>query len=149
MAYSITVEVNSSEFTKYDDLYFLEIKDVFHKYNFSILTHTQDERLVFLATELFTLNQNVLAFNACYNLEEILYLNNELNKHSLNLNTVYIPSEERVENKKQQAIEEQKRWGYREGISDEEIERNFINFKAILKEIKDGLRNTIIEVKEV
>ncbi|MFT6501086.1 MAG: hypothetical protein ACJASQ_001196 [Crocinitomicaceae bacterium] len=148
MKYSITVEVNSSQFQKDKALYFLEMKDVFLKYDFSILTHTQEQRLVYLAEELSSLNRDTLAFNACYNLEEVWYLNNELKKYNHSLDTVYIPSDERVEKRKQKAIAEQQKWGYREGISDEEIERNFINFKATLQEIKEGVKNTPIQVVE-
>lgn len=150
MSFSITVEINSSEFHQSENFIYLVMKDVFLKYGFSILTHEQNERLVFLAKEFSTLNNyNILAFNACYTLEEILYLNNELYKYNLSLDTVYIPSEERIKSRIQKAIDEQKSWGYREGITEEEIERNFINFRADLEEIKTGLSNTRIKVEAV
>ena len=149
MTYSITVEISEEDFINKKNLHFLKMADVFNKYDFSILTHTQDERLVYLAKEFSTLVKGTIAFNACYNLHEIQYLNNELEKYHLSLDTVYIPSEGRVEKRKQKAIEEQQKWGYRDGVSDEEIERNFQNFRITLLEIKNGLENTPIKVKEV
>jgi hypothetical protein len=85
----------------------------------------------------------------CYNLHEVLYLNNELKKYNLNLSIVYIPSQERIGSRIQQAIDEQRKWGYRDGVTDEEIERNFVNFRATLQEIRDGLKETSIEIKAV
>ena len=114
-----------------------------------MLKEAQEKRLEYIATEISLQKRDVLVGNTCYNLHEVLYLNNELKKYNLNLNIVYIPSEERITSRMQQAKEEQRKWGYRDGVTDEEIERNFVNFKATLQEIKDWLENTTIEVKAV
>lgn len=151
MKVSITVEINETEpvFNDMIDTEIFSIDVAYHKYKFDIIKDKQEKRLEYISTEISTIRKDVLVGNACYNLHEILYLNNELNKYNLSLNTVYIPSNERIEKRIQRAIEEQQRWGYREGISVEEIERNFTNFKTTLQEIKDELKNTLIDVKEV
>ena len=76
-------------------------------------------------------------------------VNNELKKNNLLLDTVYIPSRERINERKNMAIEEQRKWGHRQGVSDQEIERNYINYGIILQNIKDCLKDTTINVKEV
>lgn len=144
MEISITVEINETDpvFNNVIDTDIFSIDVAYNKYKFDIMKDKQEKRLEYIATEISTKKRDVLVGNTCYNLYEVLYLNNELNKYNLSLTTVYIPSNERIEDRKQKAIEEQRRWGYREGISDEEIERNFENFKATLQEIKEGLKNT-------
>lgn len=151
MKISITVEINETDvvFESLEDTKKLSIDIAFNKYKFDILKDNQEKRLDYMAIEASLYSKNLLIGNIAYNLEEILYLNEELKKKNLSLNTVYIPSKVRVENRKQAAIEEQKRWGYREGISDEEIERNFIAFKATLQAIKNGLHETRIKVIEI
>lgn len=151
MNIAITVEINETE-QVFNDLAGTEIFSIdvaYNKYKFDMLKDVQEKRLEYIATEISLQRGDVLVGNSCYNLHEILYLNNELKKYKLSLNTVYIPSGKRIEDRKQKAIEEQRRWGYREGVSDEEIENNYTNFKATLQEIKDGLKNTSIEVISV
>jgi hypothetical protein len=151
MEISITVEINETEsvFKNLIDTEIFSIDVAYNKYKFDMLKEEQEKRLEYIATEISLQKRNVLVGNTCYNLHEVLYLNNELKKYNLNLNIVYIPSEERIDTRIQQAIEEQRKWGYREGISDEEIERNFANFRATLQEIRDGLKETSIEIKAV
>lgn len=151
MKVSITIEINETEavFNDLIDTEKISIDIAYNKYGFDLMKDEQEKRLEYISTEISLKKNDVLIGNTCYNLPEILYLKNELKKHSLSLNTVYIPSEERINSRVQKAIEEQCRWGYREGITDEEIERNFENFRATLNEIKSGLKNTSIDVKEV
>ncbi len=151
MKISITVEINEAEavFKNLIDTEFFSIDVAYNKYKFDMLKEAQEKRLEYIATEISLQKRDVLVGNTCYNLHEVLYLNNELKKYNLNLNIVYIPSEERITSRMQQAKEEQRKWGYRDGVTDEEIERNFVNFKATLQEIKDWLENTTIEVKAV
>lgn len=151
MEVSITVEINETDavFDSLEDTKRLSIDIAFNKYKFDILRDNQEKRLDYIAVEASHYNENLLIGNTAYNLNEVLYLSNELKKNNLSLNTVYIPSEKRIEDRKQSAIEEQQRWGHREGISNEEIERNFTVFKTTLQEIKDGLSNTNIKVIEV
>jgi hypothetical protein len=144
---SLTIGLNIDEFALPIDIKKVNIGEVMIKYNFSIVDQSNDEKLSMIALELLE-NENVVIGHACYNLEEVLYLNNELKKYNLSLDTVYIPSEERIRARVQKAIEEQRRWGYREGVTDEEIERNFKDFKVTLLAIKDGLRKTNIKVIE-
>lgn len=151
MKISITVEINETDsvFNDMIDTVVFSIDVAYNKYKFDMMKDEQEKRLEYIATEISTIERDVLVGNTCYNLYEILYLNNELKRYNLSLNTIYIPSEERIKHRIKKAIEEQKKWGYREGISDEEIERNFKHFRATLQEIKDGLKNTSIEVKAV
>ncbi len=151
MKISITVEINETDavFESLEDTNKVSIDIAFNKYKFDVLRDNQEKRLDYMAIEASYSNKNLLIGNTAYNLEEVLYFNNELKKHSLSLDTVYIPSEERINFRIQIAIGEQRKWGYREGISNEEIERNFEGFKETLKAIKDGLENTSIKIKEV
>ena len=148
MLYSITIEINPSDFDKHQNFHPLVMKDVFLKYNFSISTHTQNQRLVYLAKELSLLDKNTLAFNACYNLKEVLFLDNELKKHNLSLDTVYIPSPERVEKRKLKALENARLYGRWIGSDELVIDKNFTAFRKTLNEIKNGLKNEPIQVIE-
>jgi hypothetical protein len=151
MKTSITVEINETD-AVFNDLIDTEIFSIdvaYNKYKFDMLKDEQEKRLKYIAIEISLQKRDVLVGNTCYNLHEVLYLNNELHKHNLNLNTVYIPSYERIEQRKKKAYEEHISWNRLLGTSDEEIERNFENFRATLQEIKDGLRNTLIEIKAV
>jgi len=145
---SLTIELDVHEILDYSDIEKVNIGEVMTKYDFSIVQQSNNEKLLMVSNELLE-NDNIIIGFACFNLEEINQISDNLKRHHHLLSTVYIPSEERVEKRKQKAIEEQKRWGYRDGVSDEEIERNFKVFKATLLEIKDGLSNTSIKVQAV
>ena len=151
MEISITIEINETEpvFNGMIDTEIFSIDVAYNKYKFDMMKDEQEKRLEYIATEISTHKRDVLVGNTCNNLHEILYLNNELNKYNLKLDIVYIPSNERVEQRKKKAYEEHTHWNRLLGTSDEEIVRNFNNFRATLQEIKDGLRNTSIEVKAV
>ena len=146
----ITIDIDETDYV-FNDLIDTEVFSIdvaYNKYKFDMLKDKQEKRLEYIATEISLQKRDVLVGNTCYNLYEVLYLKNELNKYNLSLNTVYLPSNERVEQRKQKAYEEHKRWNHWLGTSDEEIERNFKNFKATLQEIKEGLKNTSIQVIE-
>lgn len=145
---ALSIELDVNDIFLPLDFMKLNIGEVMTKYDFSIVEKSNEEKLLMVANELLEYDKILIGF-ACYNLHEVLFLNNELKKYNLNLNIVYIPSEERITSRIEQAKEEQRKWGYRDGVTDEEIERNFTNFKTTLQEIKDELKNTSIDVKEV
>lgn len=149
----LTVSVDHSEIDKNDLLGFhiFNFGDVYLKYEISISDEEKySNRQKYLAKEISLMYQDLIIIgNPCYDLTDVQCLINELNTYNLSLDTVYIPSEERINSRKQKAIEEQRKWGYREGISDEEIEKNFMIFKLTLQEIIDGLIDTNIKVIEV
>ena len=153
MKVSLTINVDHLVIDKLElkGLKVLNFGDVYLKYEISVTDEIKySNRQKYLAKEISLLTENVIIVdNPCYDLEDVNVLITELNKYNLSLDKVYIPSEERIKDRIQKAIEEQKKWGYREGITDEEIVRNFENFRATLNEIKDGLINTSIEVKAV
>ncbi len=151
MKISITVEINEvdSVFNDLVDTEIFSIDIAYNKYKFDIMKDEQEKRLEYIAIEISLQKKDVLVGNTCYNLHEVLYLNNELIKYNLKLDTVYIPSNERVEQRKKKAYEEHIHWNRLLGTSNEEIEKNFSDFRLTLQEIKDGLRNTLIDVKEV
>lgn len=148
IAITIEVDVNDEIYSAIQQCTKINAGKLMQKYNLSIIENTTNEILNKFIEEIKEVKHIILGY-ACNTLEEVCYLNNELKKYNFSLNTVYIPSDKRIEDRKQKAIEEQRRWGYREGISDEEIERNFNNFRATLQEVKNGLKNTMIEVIEV
>lgn len=125
--------------------------ELYVKYQISITDETKyANRQKYLAKEISLLNENIIIIeNPCYDLKDIAVLIGELNKYNKSITRIYIPSEERINIRIQNAIDEQRKWGYREGISDEEIERNFAVFKETMNGIKDGLQNTSIKVIEV
>jgi hypothetical protein len=125
--------------------------DVYVKYEISITDKNKyASRQKYLAEEVSLLNENIIIIgNRCYDLNDILVLINELNKYNKLITSIYIPSEIIIEQRKKKAYKERQRWGNREGISNEEIERNFENFRSTLQEIKGGLKDTLIKVKEV
>jgi len=148
IAITIEININDEIFSFNNKSTKLNAGALMQKYNLSIVENSTNEIINKFVDEIKA-NDNILIGYACNTFEEISYLNNELKKYNLSLDTVYIPSEERINSRVQKAIEEQRRWGYREGVSDEEIEQNFKNFRSILQAIRDGLKNTFIKVKEV
>lgn len=151
MKISITVEINETEdvFGNLIDTEKLSIDVAYNKYKFDPLKDDQDKRLDYIATEISLQKADVLVGNTCYNLHEVLHLNNELKKYNLTLHTVFIPSNERIESRKKKAYEEHIKWNRLLGTSDEEIEKNVSDFKARLLAIKVGLKNTSINVLEI
>ena len=146
----LTVSVNYIEIDKRELLGFkiFNFADVYLKYDISISNKEKyNSRQKYLSKEISLLNEDlIIVNNPCYDLKDVNTLINELKKYNLSLDTVYIPSEERINYRKQKAIDFQREWGYREGVSDEEIEENFKAFKVTLQEIKDGLSDTSIKV---
>ncbi len=149
MRHSITIELNSSEFEPKNNFHFLQMNVVYLKYNFSVLKDRLELRLEFLAKELSNSVDNFLVFNACYNINEVLFLNNELKKNNHSLESVFIPSNERIELRKAEALENVNLHGRWIGSSEREVEENFKNFRSTLQEIKDGLKQTSIKVIEM
>jgi hypothetical protein len=149
----LTVSVDHLAINKNELIGFKEFSfgDVYVKYEISITDENRyASRQKYLAEELSLLNENIIIIgNPCYDLKDIFVLISELNKYDKSITRIYIPSEMNIERKKKKAYEEHKRWNHWLGSSDEEIEKNFDNFKAILKEIKDGLSNTSIEIMKV
>lgn len=151
MKVSITVEINETDnfFKNFVNTKKISIDIAFNKYKFDILKDSQNKRLDYMAVEASLNNEDVLIGNVAYNLEEVLYFNNVLKKFNLSLSTVYVPSDERIEDRRRKAIEDQKNWGYREGVSEDEIERNFKKFRFTIQEIIDYLKNSSIEIKAI
>lgn len=151
MKISITVEINETDsvFNNLIDTEFFSIDVAYNKYKFDTMKDPQEKRLEYIATEISLHKRDVLVGNTCYNLNEVLYLNNELYKHNLKLDAVYIPSDERIEQRRKKAYEEHAHWNRLLGTSDDEIERNFNDFRTTLQEIKAELKNSSIEVKEI
>lgn len=118
MVKSLTIELDVNDILDFSDIKKVNIGEVMTKYDFSIVEQSNNEKLLMVSNEILE-NDNIIIGFACYNLEEINQIINELKKHNLSLDTVYIPSEERINSRKQKAIEEKRKWGYREGISDE------------------------------
>jgi hypothetical protein len=126
----------------------VNIGEVMTKYNFSIVEKSNEEKLIMVAKELLESDSILIGF-ACFNLKEIIQIDNHLRESNSSLNTVFIPSAERMERRKVEAMENAKlheRWL---GYSAEDVQKNFNEFRANLQEIKDGLKNTTIQVKEV
>jgi hypothetical protein len=151
MKIAITIEINETDsaFNNLSDVERLSIDIAFNKYKFDILKDKQEKRLEYIATEISLHSNDVLVGNTCYNLKEVLYLNNELQKHNLSINTVYVPSEERIEARKNEAMVNVRLHSRWVGSSEEEVEKNFENFRATIQEIMNGLSKTAIEFKRV
>jgi hypothetical protein len=149
MRHSITIEVNSSDFEEQNNFIFLQMNVVFNKYNYSVINDRQELRLEYLARELSLLNDKTVVCNACYNLEEINYLIKELKTFNISLEVVYIPSNNRIDKRKAQALENVNLHGRWIGSSEREVEESFKNFRITLQEIKDGLKETCIHVIEM
>lgn len=145
---SITIGVDVNDIIVPVEIKKINIGELMSKHNFSIVEQTNEDKLSMITNELLE-NNNIVIGYACFNIEEIVQINHQLKKHNLSLDTVFIPSEERINLRVQKAIEEQRRWGYREGVTDEEIERNFNTFRTTLQAIKEGLKDTSIKLKAV
>lgn len=145
---SITIELDVNIVSGISNIIKINIGEVMTKYNFSIIEKSNTEKLLMVAKELLNIDRIIIGF-ACYNLNEIIFLNNELNKNNISLESVYIPSNERIELRKAEALENVNLHGRWIGSSEREVEENFKNFRITLLEIKDGLRETPINVIEM
>jgi hypothetical protein len=145
---SITIELDVNIVSGISNIIKINIGEVMTKYNFSIIEKSNTEKLLMVAKELLNIDRIIIGF-ACYNLNEIIFLNNELNKNNNSLESVYIPSNERIELRKAEALENVNLHGRWIGSSEREVEENFKNFRITLLEIKDGLRETPINVIEM
>jgi hypothetical protein len=150
MTITITIEINETD-PVFDDLINtqrLSIDIAFDKYKFDILKDKQEKRLEYLAEEISLHENDVLVGHACYNLDEILYLNRELEKRQIKLDTVFIPSSKPVENRIAAAKENARLHGRWIGSDELVIKQNFDAFKETLGEIKEGLSEVSIELIE-
>jgi hypothetical protein len=144
----ITIQLNTTEFNAEKNLRLLQMKEIFYKYNYSVISDKLEKRLELLALEISLSNQDTIAFNACYTLDDVLYLNNELNKYNLLLDTVFIPSTVRIELRKQEAIRNAKQHSRWLGSDENEVAKSFIDFIETLQHIKEALQNESINVVE-
>ncbi len=145
---TIELDVNEIEISMPNDLKKVNIGELMSMANFSIVEQSNDEKLSIIANDLLEGDNIVIGF-ACFNLKEIIQINNQLQKADVSLHTVYIPSEERIKKRKAEAMENARLHGRWIGSSEEEVVQNFINFRSTLQEIKDGLKNSSIIVKAV
>jgi uncharacterized protein YukE len=150
MKIAITIEINETDpvFDNFTNAEKLSVDIAYTKYKFDILKDEQEKRLEYIATEASLQQRDVLVGNICYNLYEILYFNNELKRYNLSLDTVFIPSAERIEQRLSEAKENARLHGRWIGSSVEEVENSFNKFKLTLQEIKDELGKTAIKVVE-
>jgi len=146
----ITVEINESDivFSNLFETAKLSIDIAFNKYKFDIVKDTQEKRLDYIAIEISIQKRDVLVGNVCYNLEEILYLNDELKKYNHKIDTIFIPSPERIQQRILEAEKNEKLYGRWISSSKEQVEINFNNFKLTLQNIKDGLKGMLITIVE-
>ncbi len=147
IAITIEIDVNDDGFPLTNECTKNNAGNLMQKYNLSLVENSKNEILNKFVQEMKAI-KNIIVGYACYSIDEVLYINNELKRYNLSLNTVYIPSEERIEKWKAEAMEYARLHGRWIGSSEGEVEVNFINFRATLQEIKDGLKNTSIEVIE-
>jgi hypothetical protein len=86
MDISITLGLESIELKHIIPNFYHQINmdDVFIKYNFNLLTDKFELRLQFLATELSSIKKNTVVYGTpCYNLSDIIILNQQLSVYSL------------------------------------------------------------------
>ena len=143
---TIELDVNQIELTK--DIRKVNIGEVMTKYNFSIVEKSNNEKLSMIADELLEYNNIIIGF-ACFNLNEIIQINNQLKKNETSLDTVYIPSKETIEKRLKEGKENARLHGRWIGSSEEEVEQRFTDFRNTLQEIIDGLEGTTIKVESV
>ena len=144
-ALSIELDVNDIDLPI--DFRKVNIGEVMTKYDFSIVDKSNEEKLLMVAKELLE-NNNILIGFACYNFNEIVEINNYLKNNNSSLTTIYIPSEERLAERMHEGKENARLHGRWIGSSEEEVEKNFENFRLALQKIKNGLKNTSIEIVE-
>ncbi len=145
-ALSIELDVNDIHLPL--DFIKVNIGEVMTKYGFSIIEKSNEEKLLMVANELLEYDKILIGY-ACYNFNEVVDINNYLKKGNSFLNTIYIPSPDRIEERIREGKENARLHGRWIGSSEEEVEQNFLNFKSTLQEIRDGLKETSIEIKAV
>jgi hypothetical protein len=144
----ITIEINETDtvFDKLEGFKKLSIDIAFNKYNYDVLKDKPEKRLEYIALEISLQDEDILLGNSCYNLSDILFLNNELSKYNLVINSIIIPSTERLKIRKKDAIEKANMHGRWVDTDENEIERSFIIFENTLNEIKNYFLNTTIRI---
>ena len=149
----LTVSVDQLELDKNELIGFrmFNFGDVYVKYEISIMDDEKyANRQKYLSEEISLINEDLIIFgNPCYDLNDVLNLISELKKYNKSITRIYIPSDFSINSRKKKAYKEHIHWNRLLGTSDEEIEKNFNDFRTTLKEIKEGLKNTSIEIKAV
>ena len=87
---SLTIELDVHEILDYSDIEKVNIGEVMTKYDFSIVQQSNNEKLLMVSNELLE-NDNIIIGFACFNLEEINQISDNLKRHHHLLSTVYIP----------------------------------------------------------
>lgn len=144
---ALTIELDVNEVHLTSDVKKINIDYVMTKYDFSIITHSNDEKLLMIAKELLD-SQNILIGFAAYNLEDIIKINNHLKNSNSALDTIFIPSPIRIAQRLAEAKENAKNHSRWIGADETDVERNFTAFKVTLDEIKNGLSKENIKVVE-
>ncbi len=147
----ITIEINNLD-VAFDYLTNVErigISIAYTKYHFDILKDKEEKRLDYLAEELAAMRGDVLVDYACYRLEEIIYLKKGLDKYNLGIDTIFIPSIERMEIKKIEDKNNLILHGHWVGYSMRDVDNTFDSLKKLFAEIKGYFLGSAIQVIEV
>lgn len=143
----ITVELDAMA-VEIDGCNRVNIGDLLSKYNFSITKNTNEEKLNIVTRELSDSKESIIVGFAVHNFSDIKYVQNQLKSKNQELSGIFVPSSQRLKKRIDEATEIAHLHGRWIGSSEEEVEKNFKEFKAVLQEIKEGLKDTAIEVIE-
>ncbi len=108
------------------------------KNRFSIITHSNQDKLDLIVREICNESGDLIIGYACYNAEEVIYINEELEKNGLSISKVFIPSQSRLELQKIVAKNNAELHGRWINTSPEEVEisyqeseKRYVEMKAL------------------
>jgi len=144
----LTIDIDANEIELSSEVKKINIGDVMTKYNFSNIINSNDEKLDMVVKEILDEKGNILVGFACFNLSDLIYINNHLNDIDSSLNTVFIPSSKRIEERFLTAKKNASLYGRWISTDELELENTFKEFRSNLQKIKDGLARLLIRVIE-
>lgn len=128
-------EASEGHFANYQ---VLSMREVSEKYDISILNPSSyNRRIEFLVFEINERKSDLIVFeNPCYTVQEVEEFNNLLNANGHHLVEIFLPGDARIESRLRKASEETNSFGGKTGVSQKEVEEEFVRFRNLLEAIE-------------
>lgn len=134
----LTFEINADEpvFDFLGDIKKLNMGSLLTKYDFSILLHTEQQKLEFIVKEIRDQKEDLLLGYAFKLPEELVYIKKRLNEENILIQGIFIPSPARIKQTEAEAMKNAKLHGRWIGTSEQETEKVYLAYKNMINEIK-------------
>jgi hypothetical protein len=138
---------NSFEKKELESYAVIGMSDVLTMYNFDYLKDDYLIRLSYLAKEISKSQSDVIVFgNPCYEINDIIILEKELDQYKLKISGFYIASEFELNKQYIEGLNNSEQFGSHFGDSKFEIEKAFEETKTVIEEIFEYCKKNEIKV---